>query len=147
METGAGIASAGFWLFLAVVIASLLWRKVVQRREVLKTVRLAIEKGLPLDDQLTRSLLDARPGKSRSSERAPGDAFLIAGGLLVPVGLGLAFFAYIMAPLPAVEGSAGTRIFVTGAVSVELLAIACLVLWRILARRSVPSRSSSDPAQ
>lgn len=69
METGAGIASAGFWLFLAVVIASLLWRKVVQRREVLKTVRLAIEKGLPLDDQLTRFFL--RPLRRRPFSQWP----------------------------------------------------------------------------
>ena len=54
---GLELAAAAFWLFLAVVVASLIWRKALQRREVLITLRTAIDKGLPLDDKRLQALL------------------------------------------------------------------------------------------
>jgi len=54
-----GLASLGFWLFLAVVFVAQVWRKVTMRREALATIRLAIEKGHPLDQALIDRLLQS----------------------------------------------------------------------------------------
>jgi len=84
--------AAAAWLFLAVVVASLIWRKALQRREVLITVRTAIDKGLSLDDKRLQALLaiSSRP------QRVSHDFFLVFG-VITAAGavcmLGLAVFA------------------------------------------------------
>ncbi|HJR70504.1 MAG TPA: hypothetical protein VKA43_10725 [Gammaproteobacteria bacterium] len=120
---GPGLATAAFWLFLAVVVGSLIWRKGLQRREVLLTLRTAIEKGVPLDDERLRALLaaDARPSPLNH------DFLLVLGGIVAAGGLclfALALFGAEAAPFLAVG------------VCTEIMAAALLLLWRFFAQRA-----------
>jgi len=72
---GTGLASLGFWLFLAVVVVAQVWRKVTMRREALATIRLAIEKGHPLDQALIDRLLQT----GTDSLSRPAAVFLALG--------------------------------------------------------------------
>ena len=119
---GLSLATAAFWLFLAVVVGMLIWRKGMHRREVLITLRAAIEKGVPLDDERLRSLLaPTRPS-------VLGHDFLLVLGCIVAAGglclFALALFAPEAAPLIAIG------------VCTEIMAAALLLLWRVFARRA-----------
>jgi hypothetical protein len=129
---GLALATAAFWLFLAVVIGSLIWRKGLQRREVLITLRMAIEKGLPLDDERLQALLGAATGNR--TNQISHDFFLVFGAILAAGGLCLvilAFFGAEAAPLVAIALCAG------------VMATTCFVLWRIFAQRA--KRTGKDP--
>jgi membrane protein implicated in regulation of membrane protease activity len=120
---GLELATAAFWLFLTVVVASLIWRKALQRREVLITLRAAIDKGLPLDDQRLQALLamNTRP------QSVSHDFFLVFGVILAAGGvcvLVLALFAEDRAPL----------VFV--GLCAAIMAVALIFLWRLFAQRS-----------
>jgi hypothetical protein len=117
------LATAAFWLFLTVVVGSLIWRKALQRREVLITLRTAIEKGVPLDDERLRSLLVADRRRSALSH----DVLLVLGGIVAAGGLCLfvlALFAPEAVPLLAIGLCA------------EIMAAALIVLWYVFARRA-----------
>ena len=122
MYTGYGIATAAFWLFLAVVIGALIWRKGLHRRELLITLRAAIEKGIPLDDERLRSLLGAQ------TRRGVGpDILLVLGGIVAAGGLCafvLALFAPEAAPLLAMG------------VCAEIVGGALILLWYVFTRRA-----------
>ena len=122
MFMGAGIATAAFWLFLAVIIVALIWRKGMHRRELLITLRAAIDKGIPLDDERLRGLLAAqtRPGVGP-------DLLLFLGGLVAAGGLCLfvlAMFAPQAVPLLAIG------------ICTEIMAGALLLLWYVFSRRA-----------
>jgi hypothetical protein len=127
---GLSLATAAFWLFLAVVVGSLIWRKGLHRREVLITLRAAIEKGVPLDDERLQALLDAAGGKRANSRASVShDLFLVLGALTGGVGLCFAILAFLAPgpdPLPIV--------FL--AICAGVMAATLLVLWRIFARRA-----------
>jgi nitrate/nitrite transporter NarK len=117
-----GLATAAFWLFLAVVVGSLIWRKGLHRREMLITLRAAIEKGIPLDDERLRSLLAAHTRPSVLNH----DFLLVLGGVVAAGGLCLfvlALFGAEAAPFLAVG------------VCTEIMAAALVLLWRVFARR------------
>jgi hypothetical protein len=80
-----------FWGFIVVVGLSIIWSSHLSRREAERTIRLAIEKGLPLDAETVRRL------KSGSPEQTPA-YFIVAGTILLSIALGLAVFAFIIAP-------------------------------------------------
>jgi hypothetical protein len=120
---GLDLATAAFWLFLAVVVGSLIWRKGLQRRETLITLRVAIEKGLPLDDPHLRALLAATP----QPRGVAHDFLLVLGGIVAAGGLCLfvlPLFGAEAAPLLAVG------------VCAEIMAAALIVLWWIFTRRA-----------
>jgi hypothetical protein len=117
------LAAAAFWLFLAAVVSSLIWRKALQRREILITLRAAIDKGLPLDDQRLQALLamSARP------QRVSHDFFLVFGVIVAAGGtcvLVLALFANDRALLLYVG------------ICAAIMAAALILLWRLFARRA-----------
>lgn len=118
------LAYLGFWLFLAVVVGSLIWRKTLQRREALITLRAAIEQGLSLDDDRLQVLLRAADGSPR---RVSHDFFLVFGAILgagaVCVFL-LALFAPERAPLVFIGSS--TAVF----------AATFVLLWVLFRRRA-----------
>jgi hypothetical protein len=127
---GLDLAAAAFWIFLAVVVGSLIWRKALYRRELLITLRVAIEKDLPLDDPRLRSLL-ASGSRPRGVSR---DFFLVLGVIVAAGGLcllGLAVFASERAPLVSIG------------LGVEVMAAALLLLWRLFERRA--KRDGTDP--
>jgi hypothetical protein len=120
---GLDLAAAAFWLFLAVVVASLIWRKGLQRREVLMTLRAAIDKGLPLDDQRLQALL-AMSSRPRGVSH---DFFLVFGVIVAAAGicvLTLAVFA----------NDRGLLVFI--GLCAAIMAAALLLLWRLFARRA-----------
>jgi uncharacterized membrane protein YczE len=128
------LASAAFWLFLSIVIGSLIWRKTLLQRERLATLRVAMEKDLKLDDALVQALLDASaPGRSRRT-LVSRDFFLVVGVLLVATGLSLGVLA-LFAPEP--------RPLAALAITTEIVAGSLLVLWRILLGRGSASGNSS----
>jgi hypothetical protein len=118
------LATAGFWVFLAVVVGSLIWRKTLQRREALITLRAAIEKGLSLDDARLQSLLRVAGGSPR---RVSHDFFLVFGAILAAGAACLWLLALFGAePAPLVFfGSCAA-----------IMAATCVVLWRIFSRRA-----------
>jgi hypothetical protein len=77
------LAAAAFWLFLAAVVTSLIWRKALQRREILLTLRAAIDKGLPLDDPRLEALL----ALSSRPPQFTRDFFLVFGVILAAGGV------------------------------------------------------------
>ena len=127
---GLELAAAAFWLFLAVVVASLIWRKALQRREVLITLRAAIDKGLSLDDKRLQVLLEM----SSRPQRISHDFFLVFGVILAAGAvcvLVLASFAQDHAPL----------VFV--GLCAAIMAAAMIFLWRLFSRRS--KRDGTEP--
>jgi hypothetical protein len=79
-----------FWVFIVVLSLALTLVSYLNRREVEKTLRFAIERGVALDAELLASL------KDRASGRTP--AYLIAAGIVLLAGaLGVAAFGVIIA--------------------------------------------------
>jgi hypothetical protein len=127
---GLDLAAAAFWLFLAVVVASLIWRKGLQRREILITLRAAIDKGLSLDDKRLQALL-AMSSRPRGVSH---DFFLVLG---VIVGAG-AVCVFVLAAL----GARGGLIVFVG-ICAAIMSAASILLWRLFARRS--KRDDTEP--
>ena len=82
---GAGLASLGFWVFLAFVVAAQTWRKVTLRREAHATIRLAIEKGQVLDPLLVERLLRTR-----------GDDLSRPAAVFISMGIGFPALGYFI---------------------------------------------------
>lgn len=76
------IIAAGFWLFLGIVVAALVWRTTTIKRERIATIRAAIEKGQPVDDELMSLLFKAGSDRPPRLKARPGDFFLVSGVLL-----------------------------------------------------------------
>lgn len=112
------LATAAFWLFLAAVVTSLIWRKALHRREILRTLRAAIDKGLPLDDARLEALL----ALSSRPQRVSRDFFLVFGVILAAGGICtfvLALFAQERAAL----------VFI--GLCAAIMAGALIFLWRL----------------
>ena len=129
MFMGAGLATAAFWLFLAVIICALIWRKGMHRRELLITLRSAIEKGIPLDDERLRALL----GTGTRPNIGP-DVLLVVGGLVAAGGL--CFFVL------ALFGAEAAPMLTFGFCS-EIMAGALILLWYVFSRRAQRNGSKS----
>jgi hypothetical protein len=119
---GLDLAAAAFWLFLAVVVASLIWRKAFQRREVLLTLRTAIDKGLPLDDKRLQALLamSSRPWRV-------GHDFFLVFGVIVGAGAVCMFVLALFVRHPV-------HVFI--GICAAILSAALLLLWRLFSRRA-----------
>jgi len=128
------LATAAFWLFLSVVVGSLVWRKTILQRETLATLRVAMEKNLPIDDSLVQALLDSGSGGRRPRAPFSGDFFLVFGTLVAATGLCLGVLA-VFVPEP--------RPFIVVAICVETVAGSLFLLWRIFSRRKATSPDSS----
>jgi len=128
------IATAAFWLFLTVVIGSLIWRKTILRRETLATLRVAIDRSVPLDDTLVQALLDAAADRRRRTTPVSGDLFLVLGMLFVATALSLGFLA-LFAPEPPP--------IIVLAFAAAAAAGSFLTVWRIFARRAAAADNSS----
>jgi membrane protein implicated in regulation of membrane protease activity len=126
---GLDLAAAAFWLFLAVVVASLIWRKALQKREVLITLRAAIDKGLSLDDKRLQVLLEM----SSRPKRVSHDFFLVLG-VIVGAGAVCVFVLALDAPEPLI-------VFV--GTCAAILSAALLLLWYLFSRRA--KRDGTEP--
>jgi hypothetical protein len=117
------LAAAAFWLFLAAVVTSLIWRKGMHRREVLITLRTAIDKGLSLDDKRLQALL----AMSSRPWRVSHDFFLVLGVIVAAGGL-------CMLVLALIGNNGGLLVFI--AICAAIFAGASIFLWRLFARRA-----------
>jgi hypothetical protein len=114
------LAAAAFWLFLAAVVTSLIWRKALQRREVLITLRAAIDKGLPLDDKRLQLLVEL----SSRPQRVSRDFFLVFGVILGAAALCMLILAWF-------AQDRGLLLFL--GLSGAIMAGALVFLWRLFA--------------
>ncbi len=96
--TGAGLAAAGFWLFIAATIAVGVWDGIRKRDAQHETLRRAIESGQPLDDELVNKLLSLT-GNGKNLARD-----LKVGGLIfLSLAPGLVLMGYILSVALATE--------------------------------------------
>lgn len=124
-----------FWLFLAVVIGSLIWRKTLLQRETLATLRAAIERDLPLEDKRMRALFDAAGMRVR--QPVSPDFFLVLGTLSGAAGMCL-FALALFVPKP--------EAFVVLGISAGVLSGSLLLLWRFFSQRASVSDDTSIPS-
>ena len=122
-----------FWGFVTLTCLSIVWAHHLSRREAERTIRMALERGVPLDADSIREL------RFGSNQRTP--AYLAVGGIiLVSVALGLTVFAFIVAP-----EEPGTLLPLLGiAAFIAIPALATWVAGVWLMRRS--RKTSSAPS-
>lgn len=84
------MAGLVFWLVIALIALSVIWASHLNRREVERTIRLAIERGVTLDADTIRELKH-RP------VRAP-IYLLVSGVILFALALGVIVFAFVAEP-------------------------------------------------
>ena len=106
--TGAGLAAMGFWLFIAIVIATGVWDSIRKRDAQHETLRRAIESGQPIDDALSDKLL-ALSGDSRKLARdlKVGGIIVLSlapGLVLMGWGMGMALATELFGVLTSVAG-------------------------------------------
>jgi hypothetical protein len=78
-----------FFLSIFGIVATTMWRRLMVERERQQTIRLAIERGQPLDASLVEKLMAPPPNKAQSNPFTWPVAILSTG-------LGLAAFGLIM---------------------------------------------------
>ncbi len=87
----AGYAALGFWIFIAVVVASGVWDGIRKRESQHETLRRIIESGQSIDDELVNKLIELTGG-NKDTERD----FRIAATILIFIAPGLAVFGWVM---------------------------------------------------
>lgn len=68
LGNGAGLAALGFWLFVAIIVATGVWESIRRRDAQHETLRRVIESGQPIDKELTDKLL-ALTGGNKQMDR------------------------------------------------------------------------------
>ena len=87
----AGYAALGFWIFIAVVVASGVWDGIRKREAQHETLRRIIESGQTIDDELVDKLIELTGGNKDKEQD-----FRIAAIILIFIAPGLALFGWIM---------------------------------------------------
>lgn len=82
------IVGAAFWIFIASIVVAGIWYAYARNRETQKTIRLAIEKGTPLDDGFIEKLFVRESGN-------PVD-YYIGGLICLGCGAGLPILGYFI---------------------------------------------------
>jgi hypothetical protein len=65
MGIGAGLAAIGFWGFVAIVVVAGIWFYVRKRESEHETLRLMMQSGQAIDQELMSKILSASGGKDR----------------------------------------------------------------------------------
>ena len=79
-----------FWSAIVLIILIVALRKYFTERERQRTLRVAIERGQPIDPDLLQKIV-ARPGPDRSPEGLQAGGFIVIG-----LGVGLAVMGYFI---------------------------------------------------
>ena len=117
------LIGVAFWIFVAAVSVAAIWRSITRNREVQRTIRLAIEKGVQLDADLVKALVKPRPGN-------PED-YYIGGVTCFAVGIGLPILGLFIK-----QGKPEAFLPLVGAgILVGLIGISLIVAGRLLSRR------------
>ena len=112
METGfIGLASLGFWLFIAACVVSGVWDGVKKREAQHETLRRIVESGKPIDEQLMDKVLGG--GKADRPDRD----LKVAGLIVTAVAPGLLLLGYFVGAFRELMGVAA----LVGCVGIGLL--------------------------
>jgi len=84
----APMIGAAFWLFLACVIVAGIWFAYAKKKETQKTIRMAIEKGIQLDDALLDKLVVQESGNP--------DDYYIGGIICLAIAIGMPILGYFI---------------------------------------------------
>ncbi|MEE8399800.1 MAG: hypothetical protein V3S89_12395 [Desulfobacterales bacterium] len=82
------IIGAAFWIFIGGVVVGGMWYANARNRETQKTIRLAIEKDIALDDALLEKLLRRQSGNP--------DDYYISGIICLAICIGLPIMGYFI---------------------------------------------------
>ena len=93
IQTGAGLAAMGFWLFIAAIIVAGMWYDIRKRETQQETLRRLLESGQPVDDALLDRLTAAASGGSARLSRE----LTVWGVVVLAVAPGLALLAWFVA--------------------------------------------------
>ncbi len=121
IDTGAGIAAIGFWLFLAAVVVAGMWYDIRKRETQQRTLRSMLESGQPLDEALVDKLLSASTGGRARLARE----LMVWGIVVLFTAPGLALLGWFIGLqyAPALFPLLGTAVLV-GFVAIGLLVAA-----------------------
>ncbi len=125
------IIGAAFWIFIASIVVAGMWYSHAQKRESQKTIRLAIEKDIPLDEVLIDRLVVRESGNP--------DDYYIGGIICLAVALGLPIMGYFIG-FTAPE--AFHPLLGAGAL-VGLIGGSLLLCGKLIARRSTIARDGN----
>jgi len=117
------LVGVAFWLFIASIIVAGIWLAHARNKETQKTIRLAIEKGVPLDPAMIDKLVVRQSGN-------PED-YYIGGYICIACAIGLPIFGYFI-------GRIAPQAFypIVGAgVLVGLVGISLIICGKVLNRR------------
>ena len=92
--TGAGLAALGFWLFIAIIVATGVWDGIRKREAKHETLRRIIESGQTIDSELTDKVLGLT-GDNKDLERD----LKVSGLIVIFAGIGLAIMGWSMSLL------------------------------------------------
>ena len=128
------LIGVAFWIFVAAVSVAGIWWAIARNREIQKTIRLTIEKGVPLDAKLIESL-----GKSKSGK--PED-YYIGGYACFAVGIGLPIMGLFLRPI---ESEAFSPLVGVG-ILVGLIGVGLIMAGRMISRRQKANQGGIDRA-
>ncbi len=117
------LVGVAFWLFIGSVVVAGIWFAHARNKETQKTIRLAIEKGVPLDPAMIDKLVVRQSGN-------PED-YYIGGYICIACGIGLPIFGFFM-------GRIAPQAFypIAGAgVLVGLIGISLIICGKLINRR------------
>ena len=123
---GVGLAALAFWGFVATAVLAGVWEKIRKRDAQHETVRRMIESGQPIDQELMNQLSLQGGGSNR-----PDQDFYVTGLWLLPISVGMFFFALILGTTTAAKAE-GPLLGV--AALIACLGIGWLIAGKIYAR-------------
>lgn len=128
---GPVLIGVAFWIFLAIVVLAAIWLAFARNREMQKTIRLAIEKGMQLDAALIDKLVARKSGK-------PED-YYIGGFVCTAVGIGLLILGYFIS---RIEPESFFPIAGAG-ILVGLIGISLVLCGMLVSRREKASKTGN----
>ncbi len=93
INTGAGVAAIGFWLFLAAIVVAGMWYDIRKREAQQRTLRSMLESGQAIDEDLVDKLLSASSGGTARLARE----LQVWGVVVLFTAPGLALLAWFIA--------------------------------------------------
>lgn len=121
------------WIFIMIVVLSGIITDSIRRRHALEVIKLAIEKGQPLDPALVEKLL----GRRRSLSMVP-NSMVVTGILCISGGIGVILFGLCLGDIKAILPVAGMGMIVI------LTGIGMLISARYV-RRNQQNNSTQGP--
>lgn len=93
INTGAGVAAIGFWLFLAAIVVAGMWYDIRKRESQQRTLRSILESGQQIDEELIDKLLSAGSGGRAQLARE----LMVWGIVVLSIAPGLAVLGWFIA--------------------------------------------------